>query len=70
MTEKKKYALCSKCDEAYVIDASGMELCQVCGGELIFMSPCCMMQFERKNAVLCPKCGKRVRGFTEEQPDD
>ena len=64
-----KYALCTECSKAYPIKHSEMNFCQVCLAKLLFMSPCCCAQFTDKDAVGCPVCGKRVRGFTDEQPD-
>ena len=66
MTVAIKYALCSQCPEAYPIDDSGMRVCQVCGGELFFLSPCCQAQFTRKNATRCPVCGEKVRDVTQQ----
>jgi len=65
-----KYALCTGCSKAYPIRDVEMNFCQVCLSPLIFLSPCCEAQFTDKEAIGCKVCGKQVRGFTDEQPDD
>jgi len=66
MATTTKYALCTECNEGYPIDDSGDEGCQMCGGKLMFLSPCCEVQFKRRHATHCPRCRKRVRGVTAE----